>query len=134
MKTKFWVERTGNTLPTNPEDLSRPTEKELLLMPLAGELWTKCAISISEKQYSSIRMNVELNDGKRISCLVTDGYLFQACFAMAEKLAAQGITIDDISVGKISVREYSLRGNPTVFACTDEPNQSAKGGQNGKQA
>ena len=134
MKTKFWAGRTGNTLPANPEDLSRPTEKELLLMPLAGELWTKCAISISEKQYSSIRMNVELNDGKRISCLVTDGYLFQVCFAMAEKLAAQGITIDDISVGKISVHEYFPRGNQTVFACTDEPNQSAKGGQNGKQA
>lgn len=49
MKTKFWAGRTGDTLPTNPEDLSRPTEKELLLMPLAGELWTKCAISISEK-------------------------------------------------------------------------------------
>ena len=134
MKTKFWAGRTGNTLPTNPEDLSRPTEKELLLMPLAGELWTKCAISISEKQYSSIRMNVELNDGKRISCLVTDGYLFQVCFAMAEKLTAQGITIDDISVGKISVHEYFPQGNQTVFACTDEPNQSAKGGQNGKQA
>ena len=134
MKTKFWVERTGNTLPTNPEDLSRPTEKDLCLAPLACGLWEKCAISISEKQYLSIRMDAELNDGKRISCLVTDGYLFQACFAMAEKLAAQGITIDDISAGKISVHEYSLRGNSTVFACTDEPNQSAKGGQNGKQA
>ena len=122
MKTKFWVGRTGNTLPTNPEDLSRPTEKELLLMPLACELWTKCAISVSEKQYLSIRMDAELNDGKRISCLVTDGYLFQACFAMAEKLAAQGITIDDISVGKISICEYSPRGNQTLFTCTDEPN------------
>ena len=134
MKTKFWVERTGNTLPEAPEDLSRSTEKDLCLAPLACGLWEKCAISISEKQYLSIRMDAELNDGKRISCLVTDGYLFQACFAMAEKLAAQGITIDDISAGKISVREYSLRGNSTVFACTAEPNQSAKGGQNGKQA
>lgn len=79
-------------------------------------------------------MDVELNDGKQISCLVADGYLFQACFAMVEKLAARGITIDDISVGKISVRECSPRGNPTVFTCVDEPNQSAKGGQNGKQA
>lgn len=122
MKTKFWVERTGNTLPEVPEDLSRPTEKDLCVAPLACGLWEKCAISISEKQYLSIRMDAELNDGKRISCLVTDGYLFQACFAMAEKLAAQGITIDDISVGKISVREYSLQGNQTVFTYTDEPN------------
>ena len=134
MKTKFWVGRTGNTLPEAPEDLSRSTEKDLCLAPLACGLWEKCAISISEKQYLSIRMDAELNDGKRISCLVTDGYLFQACFAMAEKLAAQGITIDDISAGKISVHEYFPRGNQTVFACTDEPNQSAKGGQNGKQA
>ena len=134
MKTKFWVERTGNTLPEAPEDLSRSTEKDLCVAPLACGLWEKCAISISEKQYLSIRMDAELNDGKRISCLVTDGYLFQACFAMAEKLAAQGITIDDISVGKISVHECSLQGNQTVFTGTDEPNQGAKGGQNGKQA
>ena len=134
MKTKFWVGRTGNALPEVPKGLPRSAEKVLCLAPLACGLWEKCAISISEKQYLSIRMDAELNDGKRISCLVTDGYLFQACFAMAEKLAAQGITIDDISVGKISVREYSPQGNQTMFTCTDEPNQSAKGGQNGKQA
>ena len=133
MKTKFWAGRTGNTLPTNPEDRSRPTEKDLCVAPLACGLWEKCAISISEKQYLSIRMDVELNDGKRISCLVTDGYLFQACFAMAEKLAAQGITIDDISVGKISVREYSPRGNQTLFTRADEPNQSAKEGRIGRR-
>ena len=133
MKTKFWAGRTGDTLPTNPEDLPRSAEKVLCLAPLACRLWEKCAISISEKQYSSIRMDAELNDGKRISCLVADGYLFQACFAMAEKLAAQGITIDDISAGKISVHEYSPQGNSTLFTRADEPNQSAKGGRNWKE-
>ena len=60
MKTKFWAGRTGDTLPTNPEDLSRPTEKDLCVAPLACGLWEKCAISISEKQYLSIRMDAEL--------------------------------------------------------------------------
>ena len=111
MKTKFWVGRTGNALPEAPKGLPRSAEKVLCLAPLACRLWEKCAISISEKQCSSIRMDAELNDGKRISCLAADGDLFQTCFAMAEKLAAQGITIDDISAGEISIREYSPQGN-----------------------
>ena len=111
MKTKFWVGRTGDTLPEAPKGLPRSAEKVLCLAPLACRLWEKCAISISEKQCSSIRMDAELNDGKRISCLAADGDLFQTCFAMAEKLAAQGITIDDISAGEISIREYAPQGN-----------------------
>lgn len=129
MKTKFWVGRTGNTVPEDLEDFSKRLEELHRLAPLAGELMERIPTSISEKQYLSIRMDVELNDGKRISCLVMDMYLCEAYFAMAEKLAARGIAIDDISAGKISIREYSLRGNRALPACTDEPRRSAKKGK-----
>lgn len=132
MKTKFWVGETGNTLPEDLEDFPKHLGELRRLVPLAGELMARIPASISEKQYSSIRMEVELNDSKRISCLVMNRYLCEAYFAMAEKLADRGITIDDISTGKISIREYSPRGNRALFTCVDEPIWNTKEGQRGK--